>query len=195
MTAEPAPAPDREPEIVRLPFPLQDGENVLQLARRHWWFLWPMTVLLVLLMIVPLVAAWVVLDAIGVRDDLGIFWWIIVLVWVLYWIVRLIFNWYRYHHDIWLVTNQRLIDSFKRHPFNLRVATADLVNVQDISVDKSGLTPTILNYGSVVCETAGTGGSKFIIAGVAHPESVQLLIDKQRDTERAKLRGETGTGL
>jgi hypothetical protein len=186
MTAQPT------PRTIRLPFPLQDGETILQLCRRHWWFLWPMTVLLVLLAVVPLAVAWWVLDAIGVRDDLGVVWWIIVLLWLLYWGVRLIFNWYRYHHDIWLVTNQRLIDSFKRHPFNLRVSTADLVNVQDISVDKSGITPTILNYGSVICETAGTGGPDFIIAGVPHPESVQLLIDKERDRERKRVRGVEG---
>lgn len=192
MTTQPQPQP--EPEVIRLPFPLQDGERVLRLCRRHWWFLWPMTVLLTLLAIVPLVVAWVVLDAIGIRDDLDIFWWVIVLVWLVYWGIRLIFNWYRYHHDIWLVTNQRLIDSFKKHPFSLRVATADLVNVQDISVDKSGITPTILNYGSVVCETAGSAGSKFVIAGISHPEAIQLLIDKERDAERARVRGDSGVG-
>jgi hypothetical protein len=124
-----------------------------------------------------------------VRDDLGILWWIAVALWLLYWGVRAFFNWYRYRHDIWVVTNQRIVDVFKPHPLSLKVATADLVNVQDISVQKSGITPTILNYGSVVCETAGSGDSDFIISGVSHPETVQLLIDRERDRERSRVRG------
>lgn len=187
MSAQPAPVP------IRLPFPLQDGETIIELRRRHWWFLWPMTALLVVLCVVPLAVAWWVLDEIGVRDDLGIFWWLLVLVWLVYWGVRLVFNWYRYHHDIWVITNNRLIDSIKRHPFHLAVSTADLVNVQDIRVDKSGLTPTILNYGSVICETAGSGSSDFVIAGIPHPESMQLLIDRERDRERGRVVGGGGT--
>jgi hypothetical protein len=153
-----------------------------------------MTVLLTLLAIVPLAIAWWVLDKIGVRDDLGIFWWIAVLLWLVYWGIRLIFNWYRYHHDIWVVTNQRLIDSIKRHPFHLAVNTADLVNLQDIRVEKSGLTPTMLNYGSVICETAGAGTGEFVIAGIPHPETLQLLIDRERDRERTRVSG-TGTSV
>lgn len=194
-TPQPAPVPHAPPaeiKTLKLPFPLQDGEEVLRFCRRHWWFLWPMTVLLALVAIVPLIVAWIVLDAIGVRDDLSFVWWIIVVLWLVYWGTRLFFNWYRYSHDIWLVTNQRLIDSFKKHPFSLKVSTADLVNVQDISVDKSGITPTLLNYGSVVCETAGSSGSRFVIAGIAHPESIQLLIDKERDDARAALRDGSG---
>lgn len=189
MTSEPTPAPNAEPTVLKLPFPLQDGEEILRLTRRHWWFLWPMTILLSLILLVPVIGAWFILDRIGIRADLGFVWWIIVALWVVYWLIRLVFNWYRYHHDLWVITNQRIIDSQKRHPFDMRVSTADLLNVQDISVDKSGLTPTILNYGSVVCDTAGTGTSDFIIAGVPHPEEVQLLVDRERDRERDRVRG------
>jgi hypothetical protein len=186
MTAEPVPT---HVGVERLPFPLQENERVIALQRRHWWFLWPRTFLFVLLAFVPLIAAWIIVDLIGVRDELGIFWWIAIALWLVYWCIRAFFNWYQYHHDIWLVTNQRLIDSLKPHPFSLRVNTADLVSVQDISVRKSGITPTILNYGDVVCETAGSGAPEFIIGGVPHPESLQLLIDRERDRERGRIRG------
>jgi hypothetical protein len=85
-----------------------------------------------------------------------------------------------------VVTNQRIVDCFKKHPLNLRVSTADLVNVQDMSVVKSGITPTLLNYGTVVLETAGADRVAFLIAGVPRPESIQLLIDRERDRERAR---------
>ena len=168
------------------PFPLQEGERVLELCRRHWWFLWPRSILLLLIAVVPLgLAAWL-LSAVDVLDDLGVFFWIAAALWPGYWGVRLFFNWYRYHNDIWVVTTQRIIDSFKAHPFSKRVATADLVNIQDMSVLKSGIVPTVLGFGDIVCETAGAGADTFRIIGIPRPEAVQLLIDRERDRERMR---------
>jgi hypothetical protein len=106
--------------------------------------------------------------------------------------VRLILNWYRYANDIWVVTNQRVVDSFKPHPFSHRLATADLVNIQDITVEKIGFIPTVCGFGDVVCETAGSQ-QQFRIIGIPHPAEIQLLIDKERDRERTRLGAGPGT--
>jgi hypothetical protein len=139
--------------------------------------------------IVPLAAAAWVLDWIGILDDLGMFWTVPAVLWFGYWGIRALFNWYRYQNDIWVVTNQRIIDSLKSNPFNKRVSTADLVNLQDINVHKRGLTSTMLNYGDVVCQTASANAEGFVIGGVPNPEAVQALIDRERDRERSRVRG------
>ena len=160
---------------------MQEGERVLALFRRHWWFLWPQSILLTLIAVVPvIVAAWV-FDAIGVLDDMGIWFWLIVGV------IRLFFNWYRYNHDIWVVTNQRIIDSYKRHPFSLRIATADLVNVQDMTVEREGILRTLLDYGDIVCQTAAEA-QEFRLAGIPNPREIQALVDRERDRERMRGR-------
>ncbi len=171
--------------IPKLPFPLQEDEQVLQVCRKHWWFLWPRTIAWLLFAIVPFMAAVWLLSALDVLDDLGIYFWAVVAVWLVYWAIRLLLNWYRYHNDIWVVTNQRIIDSFKASPFQLRVATADLVNVQDMTVEKSGIIASILNFGDVICETAAKE-QHFRIGGVPDPAAVQLLVDKERDRERLR---------
>lgn len=176
-------------EAPDLPFPLQDGEGVIQLCRRHWWFLWPQTIVYVLTALVPVALIAFLLDLAGILDDLGIWYWLIALVWVVYWAFRALLNWYRYHHDIWVITNQRIIDSYRSHPFNLRVSTADLINVQDMSVHKDGILPTLLNFGNIDCETAGGVEQDFKISGIPRPEDLQLLIDKERDRERSNYRG------
>jgi hypothetical protein len=191
MAAEqpaPPPQPAAQPAArpPSLPFPLQSGERIIELCRRHWFYLWPKTILLLLAAIVPVAIAALLLDLAGALDDLGIFFWIVAALWLAYWAVRIFFNWYRYHNDIWVVTNQRIIDSFKPHPFSKRVATADLVNIQDMSVIKSGIFPSILNFGDVLCETAGAGHETFRITGIPRPEDIQLLIDRERDRERTR---------
>lgn len=168
----------------KLPFPLQEEETIIHLQRRHWWFLWPRTILFVLAALVPVAAAAFLLDLAGVLDDLGIWFWLVALLWVAYWAVRGLLNWYRYHYDIWVITNQRIIDCFKAHPLNLRLSTADLVNVQDMSIQKNGVLATVLNFGNIDCETAGNDPIDFLITGVPRPESLQLLIDRERDRER-----------
>jgi len=194
MSDQPAPAPTPQPapaagpvHTLRLPFPLQENEVITLLIRKHWFFLWPRTILWVLYAIVPVVVLTWLLGLIGVRDDLGAIWWGIVGLWLVWWALKLLLNYYRYHNDIWLITNQRLVDSFKANPFNLRLATADLVNIQDMSVHKVGVFASMFGFGDVVCETAGADRVPFLITGIPHPEEVQLLIDKERDRERGKF--------
>ena len=74
----------------RLPFPLQEGERVIQVCRRHWWHLWPKTIIWVLFALAPVVAAAWLLSTLDILDDLGIFFWLVVLVWLLYWAVRIL---------------------------------------------------------------------------------------------------------
>jgi hypothetical protein len=177
------PMPGPQPTV---PFPLQQSENVLQIVRRHWWFLWPFTIWLVIVAFVPMSVAYWFFDLIGIADDLNWFFWVPALLWIGYWGIRALFNWYRYQNDIWVVTNQRIVDVFRSNPFNKRVTTADLVNIQDMRVERRGVTATIFGFSDLLCSTAGTEGGTFNISGVPQAEELQLLIDKERDRERMR---------
>src|ERR1700693_2386139 len=109
--AQPAPAPAGPVHHIRLPLPMRGAETILQLVRRHWFFLWPRTILWSLYALVPVIIGGIILNFIGaLGKHYSWLWWIVVLVWLLYWLVRLALNYYRYHNDIWVITNQRLID-------------------------------------------------------------------------------------
>lgn len=171
-----------------LHFPLQDNEQVLEIVRKHWVYLWPRSILLLLYALVPLVAVGVLLSLIDQFDGMvrNIFF-IAAAVWLLYWLVRIFLNWYRYNNDIWVVTNQRIVDSVKNHPFNLRISTADLVNIQDMTIERNGVLRSMLNFGDIVCETASQGRD-FVLSGIPDPQGVQLLVDRERDRERRGAR-------
>jgi hypothetical protein len=171
-----------------IPVPLQDGEQVLKLCRRHWIYLWPQISIYLLIALIPPVVLGILLDKAGGYHGLGekIFW-IAAWIYLGYWVVRIFLTWYRYRHDIWAITNQRLIDSYKRHPFSLRVSTADLVNVQDMTIQRDGLLRTLLDYGDIVCQTAAEQ-QDFRLIGIPDPREVQSLVDRERDRERLRIR-------
>jgi len=165
--------------------PIQPGERVLLLRRRHWVYLWPTILLNVVIALIPTLAFIWLLDAIGLEGSVET---IIIAIYLLFFLVRLVFIWYRYHHDYWVVTNQRVIDVMRKNPLNMQVSTADLVNIQDMTISRNGLLKTMLDYGDVICQTAGTYAD-FTIAGVKDPSAVQALVDRERDRERLRVRG------
>jgi len=172
----------------RLHFPLQPDERVLELCRRHWLYLWPRMALMTLFALVPTVLmAVLVAKTAGLSGTPGLIFWIAALVWLAYWAVRLFLNWYRYHNDIWVITNQRIVDSTKTSPFRMKMSTADLVNIQDMTVERNGILRTMFDYGDIVCQTAADV-QEFRLAGIPHPAEVQLLVDRERDLERGRSR-------
>jgi len=188
----PSPEPRQQEEPRRpqekLPFPLQDDEGVIRVCRRHWVYLWPSIILQLVVTIVPIVALWFAFDAAGGYEGVGaLIFRIAAGVYALFWAFRIFLTWYRYQNDVWVVTNQRLVDCFKPHPFDLKISTADLVNVQDMTVERSGVLRTLLDYGDIVCQTAAENQG-FRLPGIPDPREVQVLIDRERDRERLRIR-------
>jgi hypothetical protein len=170
-----------------LPVKLQDGERVLELCRRHWVYLWPSVALQALFGLIPLVIGAVVIDKAGISGAAAQIIWAVLAIHLVFRGLKAFLTWYRYHNDIWVISNQRLIDSYKRHPFSLEISTADLVNVQDISVERNGVLRTVLDYGDIVCQTAAEMQG-FRLAGIPDPRTIQALIDRERDRERMRIR-------
>ncbi|HWO74107.1 MAG TPA: hypothetical protein VNN21_11190 [Dehalococcoidia bacterium] len=172
------------PRDVGLPFPLQEGERIIQLCRRHWIYLWPTILAQALIGLVPVAALGILLLEIDAYEGLAAqAYWAVSVLWALYWAARMFLSWYRYQNDIWAITNQRIVDSYKRHPFSLRISTADLVNVQDMSIEREGILRTLLDFGDIVCQTAAEG-QDFRLSGIPDPRAVQALVDRERDRER-----------
>ena len=177
-------------EGLTLPFPLQGDETIVVFARRHWLYLYPRLLVAALTTVVPVLALWAILVTLERTDGTVRLVAIAVSVaWLLFWGVRLYFIKYRYDNDIWLVTNQRLIDSVKNHWFHLHVSSADLIDIEDMTVRRSGLAATLFNYGDIECQTAGAVRN-FALRGVPQPARIQATIDRLRDQARVLAGGQ-----
>lgn len=181
-----SPAPGSK---LKLPFELQGDEQVLLFARRHWLFFYGQLAVIVLAGVVATIAAVIlVLATIGFDGIAGKGIAVALSVWALFWGVRAYFHWYRYQNDIWAVTNQRLVDSIKRHWFHHQMASADLVDVEDIRVVREGFLQTVFKFGDVRCQTAGEVPN-FVLDGIPDPSQVLAVVDSARDAARRELRG------
>lgn len=159
------------------PVQLQEDETVVRVIRRHPFSLIGRIIATVIIWIIG-IFLWQGLRTIqgGMQTVADI----LIAVGTLFAIVYIGVYWYRYHNDLWIVTNQRLIDSTKTSPFNQDVKTANLANIQDINIRKHGIFQTVFEYGDVICQTASAAGRTFEFVGVAKPAEILDLIDDQR---------------
>lgn len=166
-----------------LPVQLQNGEEALQIVKRH-----PMSLIgrfiLIGLVVIVVGAMWVAWGLGGTGNFATVMNWTMGIV-LLVGLALAGIYYYRYQNDLWIITNQRVIDSTKTTPFNHSVKTADLVNLQDISTDKHGVWQTMFDYGDVQCQTASAQGHQFVFRGVRNPAQVLDEIDQARDAARA----------
>lgn len=171
----------------RLPFGLQNGEQVLLYTRRHWVHLWSRLAIAAFFGIVP-VAAITILTAktAGLGSTGGKVILVLDALLILYWAVRAYFTWFNYTNDIWVVTNQRILDGLKPNWFKSSLASADLTDVEDIAVVRHGILATMFDYGEVRCQTAAERPN-FILSAVPHPQEVLATIDVARDAARRTL--------
>src|SRR5260221_8346728 len=98
--------PTTPPPSGAIHFPLQGGEQVLMVCRRHWFYLYPRLVIYLLAAAVPLGMLAFVLSKADAFHGTGRNAFVIVsAVWLLYWAIRALFTWYKYVNDLWVITN------------------------------------------------------------------------------------------
>jgi hypothetical protein len=159
---------------------MEEGEAVVAKVHRHWIFIaarivalavmfvlpWVVVVLLARVNIISLAAAstasYVVLWALWGLVLWGVFWQF----------------WTTYYMDIWVVTNRRIIDIDYLRLFDRNIAMLRFERVQDITTEVKGVVATLLKYGSVIVQTAGSD-KEFVIDQIAHPELLRDIISKQ----------------
>lgn len=168
---------------MRLPVQLQPGESVVLTVRRHWFFLVaPLMLTLLAMTVPPLVLLTVVVRTEGPRA-VDAFVVVVSLIYLVALGIRAYFVWYAWVHDIWVITNQRLVDGQKRHWFHEEVSTADLMHVQDVALDRSGVLATFLRFGDLRVQTAAEV-QEFILRKIPRPQDVLAILDRTRDAAR-----------
>lgn len=92
--------------------------------------------------------------------------------WITFFII-----WIDYYLDVWIVTEQRIINIEQKGLFARTTSELRLEKIQDVATDVKGVIPTFLNYGNVEIQTAAEQ-EKFLFRNIPDPYAVKDLIMK-----------------
>lgn len=158
---------------------LRPDEHVITTVRRHWYRLAIEAGALVFIFIIVLVVtglAETLLLAVRTPDlslskplALGAF--MIGLFGLLLW-MRFFALWSDHWLDVWLVTDQRIIDIEQKGFFSREVSSFPLERIQDVTYEVHGLIATWLHFGDVRVQTASISND-FIMRQVPFPDLVK----------------------
>lgn len=89
-----------------------------------------------------------------------------------------------YYLDVWIVTNERIINIEQKGIFARTVSELKLYNIQDVTSEIKGIIPTMLHFGNVYIQTAATT-ERFVFKEIDNPPMVaKRIVDL---SEKAKL--------
>lgn len=157
-------------------FPGQrEDEEVKFILRRHRITLLPMVLIFSGMTFLPLafysLLVPYVLTAFVYKPYSEIYFLIITIYYGFLWIIFFI-EWLDYFLDIWIITDQRIIDIQQKNLFHRVSSEIDLKRVQDISSAVEGIFQTFLQFGDIKVQTASEENS-ISLKQVPHPVTVR----------------------
>lgn len=139
-------------------FTLAENEQIILMARRHWFFVAIAMLKPIILAILPWLAA-LALAFLNLSPDNEqaatlLFWYFAWLFWSLCfcWGVLIWVDWYL---DLWVLTNQKIIDIQQTGLFQRLVMTYSINNIQGVTIKTGGLLATFFKYGDAEVKIAG----------------------------------------
>jgi uncharacterized membrane protein YdbT with pleckstrin-like domain len=155
------------------------GEEVLHVIHRHWFNLFS-HLFSVILAAVAIAGSFLILpvifpealDPVNYRLFSFVQNTLVLFVWLYGFLI-----WIDYYYDVWIITNERIINIEQRGLFVRDMSELNLSRIQDVTTEVKGIIPTVLNYGDVYIQTASET-ERFIFRQVGDPYQIKDMIMK-----------------
>jgi hypothetical protein len=177
---------------------LEESEQVLKTVRQHWFIITTELLAVAVAAVAPFIFSGFLLTiplgtsgttiASLLSTSLIAF---ISSAWLLLCVMAAATIWTHYYLDLWIITDRRIILVNQKGFFNRNVSMFRLERLQDIEYYISGIVATLLNYGTIKAQTAGSFESNFRSTGLPDPRELQAIIQKATDERIHQLRGAT----
>ncbi len=175
-------------------FPGQhESEQVILFLRRHW-FIFFMRLLVIIVSIIGLIAVYYFFTFLTTNireseyynlllfsESLGT-----LFIWNFFFIL-----WLDFYLDVWIVTNERIINIEQKGFFSRNVSELKLTKIQDVTSEIIGVIPTLFNYGNIYVQTAGEK-ERFTFIQIPDPNKVKNAIVQLQEKERLAEEKELG---
>ncbi len=134
----------------------EDTEKVILFLRQHFIVNVPWIVLTVLLLISPTVIFPILFRALSLNMSLPASYYVVgAMFWYLATFGFALSSFIGWFFNIYIVTNERIIDIDFFYLLYKKFSQAELIKIQDINYTSGGILAAMLNFGNVVVETAG----------------------------------------
>ncbi|MBI2484097.1 PH domain-containing protein [Candidatus Uhrbacteria bacterium] len=102
-----------------------------------------------------------------------------------YVLLFILYSFFDYFLDIWIVTDKHVIDIEQKALFFRVISKQEVSRIQDVTAEIKGVMPTLFNYGDVHLQTAGAQG-RFIFRKVPDPYGIVAQILKTIEANRKR---------
>lgn len=136
---------------------LEDGEKIILVIRKHWFVMARTVIVFFVLLFIPAVVL-ALLPALGQFLDissLGPFINFLLTLYLMMLLAFLYLTWMDYYLDMWIITNERIIDVEQFGLFSREISEIPISRVQDVTIEVHGIIETILKFGTLRIQTAG----------------------------------------
>lgn len=171
--------------IYRLPNKLPD-EKVIKIFRRDIFILLTKIFYFICLAIFPLLFFFLLLK---IKPDVlsgEISYPLIVLIASAYYLFTWCFFFFLfidYYLDVGIITSERIIDIKQQGFFSRIISEQKLSQIQDVTSETHGIIPTLLKYGNVFVQSAGTQ-QRFSFFQIPNPDQIRDLIIKLSQSKK-----------
>lgn len=167
--------------FLNMAFKLEKNEYVILIARRHWFKPVSQTLLLLFSMLIPIFFSSIAITfskTLQVLGDTGVFSMIVLIGWFfVIWNIAFII-WTNHFLDVLIITNLHVIDIEQVGLWHREVSTLQLARIQDISSRTQGIIQSILHYGELEIQSAGSF-TNFIVKNIQKPDLIRQKINEQ----------------
>lgn len=156
----------------------EPGETIILLLRRHWvtnvfWIIMSLLFLLTPIFLFPLIA----MSNIIPSQLPSSFITLLVLGWYLLTFTYILVKFLMWYINIFIVTNERIIDIDFINLLNKKFAETRITRVEDVTMRTGGFLRAIFDYGVVTVQTASRE-VQFELSDVPHPDRVVRTINQ-----------------
>jgi hypothetical protein len=152
----------------------QGEERLVIFLRRHWVNLflqiWPLLAFLVLIII----SYFFLINFGGLGEGEIILSFGTSVVSLFLW-AFLFFIFIDYYLDVWVITNERIVNIEQRGLFKREISELRLEKVQDLTTEIGGIISTLFDFGDLYVQTAGKR-ERFLFKSIPHPERIKDVI-------------------
>ncbi|EKE06700.1 MAG: hypothetical protein ACD_18C00302G0006 [uncultured bacterium] len=161
-------------------------EKVIFILHRHPFTFIPTLLLFIVLMLIP-VALYFMLNSlfpqlfIDITSNT-----LLILFASVYYLSTYLFFYGRFidfYLDMWIVTNDRIVDIEQHSLFHREITELDLYRIQDATASVKGFFATIFQFGNVDIKTASSN-TKIIFQNIHNPNHVREQLIKLADEDR-----------